>query len=61
MVGLRLVGGVECLLAEGLPVEISQPNVILNLGWSVQAEPVSRLALQALIDEVGALHGPLLR
>ena len=61
MVGLRLVGGVECLLAEGLPVEISQPNVILNLSWSVQAEPISWLALQALIDEVSALHGPVLR
>lgn len=58
---LRLVRGFDALLEQGLPVVISQPNVLLDFRRSVQTESVAGLSLQEFVDEVGGLERPSFR
>lgn len=44
-----------------LPVEVAEPRVVLDLGRSRVAQPVLRLALYHLVDEVSCLNTPARR
>ena len=43
---------INFLLKESLPVEILEPDMLLDLLRSVQAKPITWFSLQALIDKV---------
>ena len=44
-----------------LPVDVSKPDMLLHLIWSVKAESIGRLSLQTLVDKVCCLHTPTIR
>lgn len=53
---LRLEWCINFLLKESLPVEILEPDVLLDLLRPVQAKPITWLSLQALVDEIGSFE-----
>lgn len=47
------------LLHEGLPVEVGEPLMRLQLTWTLLAESAARLALDQSINEVSSLVTPV--
>jgi len=52
---VRLEGRFNFLLKESLPVIVAQPDVALDLSRTMEAKAITRLALQALVYEIGGL------
>jgi hypothetical protein len=48
-------------LVQGLPVEVAEPRVVLDLGRARVTESILGLALDHLVDEVGGLDAPTRR
>ena len=52
---LWLKRSIQLLLEQALPIEFTEPYVLLDLGGSIQSKSITWLTLNALVDKVGGL------
>lgn len=51
-------GRFDSLVQQIIPWEISEPGMVFNIVWAIQAESIERLSLDESVYEVSCLNGP---